>query len=70
MAGTMCGDMDQTTSLMGKKGEVLLIDFKPKIKSTPIPLPADMRLIVSNTCVPQPKLQFLGTRFNKRVLEC
>lgn len=70
MAGTMIGDMDQTASIMCNKGEVLLIDFNPKLKATPLPIPKDMRLVVSNTCVPQPKLAFLGTRYNKRVLEC
>ena len=37
---------------MGNKGQVLFIDFNPEIKSTPIPFPADLRLIVSNTCIP------------------
>ena len=29
MAGTACGGMDQTASIMGSKNNALLIDFKP-----------------------------------------
>ena len=39
MAGTACGGMDQTASIMGEKNNALLIDFKPSIAAIPVKIP-------------------------------
>jgi galactokinase len=70
MAGTACGGMDQTISIMGQRGTAKLIDFVPCIKTTPVKIPDSVCLVIGNSCTPVPKLATLGTRYNKRVVEC
>lgn len=70
MAGTACGGMDQTISIMGEKGTAKLIDFVPSIKTTTVKIPDSVCLVIGNSCTPSPKLLTLGTRYNKRVVEC
>mmetsp|Transcript_25869 Transcript_25869/g.19509 ORF Transcript_25869/g.19509 Transcript_25869/m.19509 type:complete len:91 (-) Transcript_25869:663-935(-) len=70
MAGTACGGMDQTISLMAEKGKAKLIEFKPEMKAFDVQLPKDLCLVVSNSLTPSPKLLTVGTRYNKRVVEC
>jgi len=70
MAGTACGGMDQTISIMGEKGTVKLVDFLPSIKTTTVKILDSVCLVISNSCSPCPKLLTLGTRFNKRIVEC
>jgi galactokinase len=69
-AGTACGGMDQTISIMGEKGNAKLIDFVPAIKTTSVKVPDSVCLVIGNSCTPSPKLLTLGTRYNKRVVEC
>ena len=69
-AGTACGGMDQTISIMGEKGTAKLIDFVPEIKTTSVKVPDSVCLVIANSCTPSPKLLTLGTRYNKRVVEC
>ena len=61
MAGTACGGMDQTISIMGEKGAAKLIDFIPKIKATKVDMPQHIVVVVANTCQPCVKLKTLGT---------
>ena len=67
--GTACGGMDQTISVLGVKGSALYIEFDP-IKSTQVKLPLGYCFVVANSLTPSPKLLTLGTRYNKRVVEC
>jgi len=62
--------MDQTISIMGEKGTAKLIDFVPEIKTTSVKVPESVCLVIGNSCTPSPKLLTLGTRYNKRVVEC
>lgn len=70
MAGTACGGMDQTISIMGKMNTAKLIDFVPTLKATDVHIPASVSLVIANSLTPSPKLLTLGTRYNKRVVEC
>jgi len=67
--GTAGGGMDQTISVLGKKGNALYIEFNP-IKSTDVQLPPGYCFVVANSLTPSPKLLTLGTRYNKRAVEC
>lgn len=70
MAGTACGGMDQTISIMGEMGQAKLIDFVPTIKVTTVKIPESVCLVIANSCAASAKLLTLGTRYNKRVVEC
>ena len=70
LAGTACGGMDQTISVMGQKNTAKLIDFKPSLKCTDVTVPESVVLVIANSLTPVPKLLTLGTRYNKRVVEC
>jgi N-acetylgalactosamine kinase len=70
MAGTACGGMDQTISIMGQIGTAKLIDFIPCIKATNVNIPSSVSLVIANSVTPSPKLLTVGTRYNKRVVEC
>ena len=67
--GTAGGGMDQTISVLGKKGNALFIEFDP-IRSTDVKLPPGYCFVVANSLTPSPKLLTLGTRYNKRAVEC
>lgn len=69
MIGTACGGMDQTISVLATKGSALYIQFNP-INSTLVTLPPGYCFVVANSLTPSPKLLTLGTRYNKRVVEC
>lgn len=47
-----------------------LIDFVPSLKATDVKIPASVSLVIANSLTPSPKLLTLGTRYNKRVVEC
>jgi N-acetylgalactosamine kinase len=55
---------------MGEKGSAKLIDFIPCIKTTNVKIPESACLVIANSCTASPKLLTLGTRYNKRVVEC
>lgn len=69
-AGTACGGMDQTISIMAKMNTAKLIDFVPSLKATDVHVPESVCLVIANSLTPSPKLLTLGTRYNKRVVEC
>ena len=69
MIGTACGGMDQTISVLGKKGSAVYIAFNP-IRPTFLNLPKGYCFIIANSLTPSPKLLTLGTRYNKRAAEC
>jgi galactokinase len=70
MAGTACGGMDQTISIMAEKATAKLVEFIPSIKATNVKVPENVSIVVTNSLTPSPKLLTLGTRYNKRVVEC
>jgi len=51
-------------------GTAKLIDFVPELKATDVHVPDSVCLVIANSCTPSPKLLTLGTRYNKRVVEC
>jgi len=67
--GTEGGGMDQATSLSGKSGMVLKIDFFP-LKIEYIPFPEDYVIIVCNSLVDAKKSDSANTAYNQRVIEC
>ena len=70
MAGTACGGMDQTISVMGKFNTAKLIDFIPALKASDVIVPESVSLVVANSLTPSAKILTVGTRYNKRVVEC
>jgi N-acetylgalactosamine kinase len=69
MTGMAGGGMDQTISVMGESGKAFFIEFNP-IKTTPVPLPTGYCFVIANSLTPSAKVLTLGTRYNKRVVEC
>ena len=51
-------------------GTAKKIDFVPKMVATSVKVPESVTLVIGNSCTPSPKLMTLGTRYNKRVVEC
>jgi len=47
-----------------------LIEFHPTLRAIDVNIPSDVSLIIANSLTPSPKLLTLGTRYNKRVVEC
>jgi galactokinase len=70
MAGTACGGMDQTISIFAEIGRAKLIEFNPELKAIDVTVPSSVSLVIANSLTPSPKLLTVGTRYNKRVVEC
>lgn len=70
MAGTACGGMDQTISIFGEKDIAKLIEFNPTLRAIDVKVPSNVILVIANSLTPSPKLLTVGTRYNKRVVEC
>ncbi len=70
MAGTACGGMDQTISIFAELGKAKLIEFNPELKAIDVEVPSSVSLVIANSLTPSPKLLTVGTRYNKRVVEC
>ena len=47
-----------------------LIEFNPTLKAIDVKIPESVRLVIANSLTPSPKLLTVGTRYNKRVVEC
>lgn len=47
-----------------------LIEFNPTLKAIDCTIPTNVVLVIANSLTPSPKLLTLGTRYNKRVVEC
>jgi galactokinase len=47
-----------------------MIDFVPEISTSTVKIPDSVILVIANSCTASPKLLTLGTRYNKRVVEC
>jgi N-acetylgalactosamine kinase len=70
MAGTACGGMDQTISIFAELNKAKLIEFNPSLKAIDVSVPSSVSLVIGNSLTPSPKLLTVGTRYNKRVVEC
>jgi N-acetylgalactosamine kinase len=70
MAGTACGGMDQTISVFAEIGKAKLIEFNPELRAIDVSVPQSVTLVIANSLTPSPKLLTVGTRYNKRVVEC
>jgi len=70
MAGTACGGMDQTISIFAELNKAKLIEFNPELKAIDVEIPQSVTLVIANSLTPSPKLLTVGTRYNKRVVEC
>lgn len=46
------------------------IEFNPKLSATDINIPSSICFVIANSLTPSPKLLTVGTRYNKRVVEC
>mmetsp|Transcript_11387 Transcript_11387/g.16937 ORF Transcript_11387/g.16937 Transcript_11387/m.16937 type:complete len:430 (+) Transcript_11387:96-1385(+) len=68
--GTMGGGMDQTASVFGIEGKVLLIGFKPKLSFGYLSLPPNCSFVVCDSLVESKKASIAQKHYNKRVLEC
>lgn len=47
-----------------------LIEFNPELKAIDVHLPQSTCIVISNSLIHSPKVLTVGTRFNKRVVEC
>jgi galactokinase len=70
MAGTACGGMDQTISIMAEMNKAKLIEFNPVLKAIDVKIPDSVSLVIANSLAPSPKIATLYKRYNMRVVEC
>ena len=70
LAGTACGGMDQTISIFAEMDKAKQIEFNPELKAIDVTVPKSVSLVIANSLTPSPKLLTVGTRYNKRVVEC
>ncbi len=68
--GLQGGGMDQAVSLGGRPGHAVRIDFQPGLVLTPVPLPADWRVVVAQSLVKAAKAAGARDAYNTRVREC
>ena len=55
---------------MAEANKAKLIEFHPKMTTSDVEIPNSVCLVIANSLAPVPKLLSLGTRYNKRVVEC
>ncbi|MGH7754169.1 MAG: hypothetical protein ACREN5_15295, partial [Gemmatimonadales bacterium] len=68
--GLQGGGMDQTVSLCARGGHALRIGFRPTLGITPVPFPADWRVVVASSMVDAAKAAGAREAYNDRVREC
>ncbi|EDW19512.1 N-acetylgalactosamine kinase [Drosophila mojavensis] len=66
--GTHSGGMDQAIAYLAKQGCAQHIEFHPKLKGTPVTLPAGSCFVVANSLVQKRKAA--SSDYNERVVEC
>ena len=67
--GTLSGGMDQAISLLGLAGHALHLQFRP-LRPRPVPLPADLRVLVVDSGISAAKGGGVQDAYNSRVREC
>ena len=55
---------------MGELGTAKLIEFIPDIQTFDVKVPESCALVIANSVTPSAKIATVGTRYNKRVVEC
>ena len=55
---------------MGQFNTAKHINFVPKLEAEDVRVPASVSLVVANSLTPSAKVLTVGTRYNKRVVEC
>ena len=55
---------------MGELGVAKLIEFIPSIQLFDVKVPSSCSLVIANSVTPSAKIATVGTRYNKRVVEC
>jgi galactokinase len=68
--GLQGGGMDQTVSLCASGGHALRIGFRPALEITPVPFPADWRVVIASSMVEAAKAAGTRDAYNDRVREC
>ncbi|KAH8384378.1 hypothetical protein KR200_000085 [Drosophila serrata] len=66
--GTHSGGMDQAIAYLGRIGCAHHIEFHPKLKGTPVTLPAGKCFVVANSLAQKNKAA--SSDYNERVVEC
>ncbi|KAI8040541.1 hypothetical protein M5D96_006484 [Drosophila gunungcola] len=66
--GTHSGGMDQAIAYLGRVGCAHHIEFHPKLKGTPVTLPAGKCFVVANSLAQKNKAA--SSDYNERVVEC
>ncbi|KAJ3338573.1 galactokinase [Gonapodya sp. JEL0774] len=69
LAGVSCGGMDQSISLLGRRGCCLTIHFVPKLSAEVVVVPEGAKFVVVNTCVMADKKETAPANYNRRVVE-
>lgn len=70
--GLSNGGMDQSASINGEEGKVLLVLFKPKLEAQPFALPAtdpETVFLITNSLITANKTETAPTNYNLRVVE-
>lgn len=70
LVGTAGGGMDQTVACLAEPGKAVLIEFEPRVRTTAVPLPPGVVVVVADCRVKAEKAVSATTHFNKRVVEC
>ena len=55
---------------MGQFNVAKHINFVPKLATEDVNVPSSVSLVVANSLTPAAKVLTVGTRYNKRVVEC
>ncbi|KXS09149.1 Galactokinase [Gonapodya prolifera JEL478] len=69
LAGVSCGGMDQSISLLGRRGCCLTINFVPKLSAEVVTVPQGVKFAVVNTGVVADKAETAPANYNRRVVE-
>jgi galactokinase len=64
--GVQCGLLDQASSVFGREGEVIVLDFRD-VSARTVPIPAEAALLLVDSGVPH---QLTGGEYNERRAQC
>jgi galactokinase len=64
--GVKCGLLDQASSVFGREGEVILLDFR-EVSARTVPMPASAALLLVDSGVPH---ELSGGEYNERRAQC